>query len=45
MNKYGWFRTVRNDEPHFTFLGRDEGELESLGLKKVDGDFWVPDLP
>ncbi len=45
MNKYGWFRTVRKDEPHFTFLGRDEGELESLGLKKVAGDFWVPDLP
>ncbi|RMF99426.1 MAG: hypothetical protein D6735_15335 [Acidobacteria bacterium] len=45
MNKYGWFRTVRNDEPHFTFLGRDEGELKSLGLEKVDGDFWVPALP
>jgi hypothetical protein len=44
MNKHGWFRTVRNDEPHFTFLGRSENELPSLGLKKIQPDFWVPDF-
>jgi LAS superfamily LD-carboxypeptidase LdcB len=44
MNKHGWFRTVRNDEPHFTFLGRSEEELPKLGLKKVNPDFWIPDF-
>ncbi|MCS6874104.1 MAG: hypothetical protein N2Z23_00580 [Pyrinomonadaceae bacterium] len=45
MNRHGWFRTVLSDEPHFTFLGRSEEELTSLGLKKVEPDFWIPDLP
>lgn len=43
----GWFRTVQNDEPHFTYLGRRESELKGLGLKKLrrnDGEYWVPDL-
>ena len=43
----GWFQTVRNDLPHFTYLGVRESELPSLGLKPVsDGGqvFWVPDL-
>ncbi|GIU82486.1 MAG: hypothetical protein D6687_12250 [Acidobacteria bacterium] len=44
MNKHGWFRTVRNDEPHFTFLGRSEEELPKLGLKRIEPDFWVPDF-
>lgn len=42
-----WYQTVVSDLPHFTFLGVGEGELESLGLKKVtsnDRDFWVPDV-
>ena len=46
LAKYGWFRTVRNDAPHFTFLGRREKELTKLGLKKIetgDGEFWIPD--
>lgn len=41
----GWFRTVQNDLPHFTFLGYDEGELENIGLRKLetnDGAFWIP---
>ncbi len=44
MNKHGWFRTVKNDEPHFTFLGYSEDKLKLLGLKKLEPDFWVPDI-
>jgi hypothetical protein len=47
MAKHGWFRTVQNDSPHFTFLGKNENELQSLGLKKVenkDGEFWIPNV-
>jgi hypothetical protein len=47
MAKHGWFRTVQNDAPHFTFLGKKEEELPSLGLKKVenkDGEFWIPNV-
>ncbi len=47
MAKHGWFRTVQNDEPHFTYLGYQESELPRLGLKKVTkkgGEFWVPDV-
>jgi hypothetical protein len=43
----GWFRTVQNDIPHFTFLGRKEAELESLGLKKIEkesGEYWIPNI-
>ena len=44
MAKHGWFRTVRSDQPHFTYLGYAESELPSLGLKKVSGGFWIPDV-
>lgn len=47
MAKHGWFRTVQNDSPHFTFLGKKEDELTSLGLKKVEnknGEFWIPNV-
>lgn len=43
----GWFQTVRNDLPHFTFLGVREKNLPRLGLKRVEEHghvFWVPDL-
>lgn len=43
----GWFRTVQNDEPHFTYLGLAEAELPGYGLKKVSkngGEYWIPDL-
>lgn len=46
LAKYGWFRTVQNDAPHFTFLGRREKDLKKFGLKKIetgDGEFWIPD--
>ena len=51
LNEHGWYRTVVNDLPHFTYLGRTETVLSKLGLKqdvrKHDGHvyrFWVPDV-
>jgi hypothetical protein len=47
MARHGWYRTVRNDLPHFTFLGRNESDLSHLGLKHLetaDGEFWVPNV-
>lgn len=45
LARHGWFRTVRSDCPHFTYLGLPESRLPAHGLKKVktpDGEFWVP---
>ena len=45
--RHGWFQTVRNDLPHFTFLGVREKELPDLGLKHVEEcgqTFWVPNV-
>lgn len=51
LNLHGWFRTVPNDLPHFTYLGLREEDLQGVGLKRVSYDyddrdysFWVPDL-
>ena len=51
LNRLGWYRTVANDLPHFTFLGHSEDALPKLGLKRVarlyDGrnyNFWIPEL-
>ena len=47
LARHGWFQTVVSDLPHFTYLGVDETELPSLGLKRVVSDgrpFWIPDL-
>lgn len=47
LAEHGWFRTVQNDTPHFTFLARREKDLKKMGLKKVetkDGEFWIPDV-
>jgi hypothetical protein len=51
LNAHGWFRTVVNDLPHFTYLGYQEGELPRLGLKQMSGkygeltfNFWIPAL-
>lgn len=51
LKAHGWFRTVMNDLPHFTYLGYQENELPALGLKQVPGrygdmtfHFWVPQL-
>src|SRR5215213_9682527 len=48
LARHGWFRTVRSDCPHFTYLGLDERQLPSRGLKRIntaDGEFWVPNHP
>lgn len=47
LARYGWFRTVRNDAPHFTYLGLPEADLPAHGLHKIttaNGDFWIPNL-
>jgi hypothetical protein len=47
LNKHGWFQTVVNDGPHFTFLGLSESELPNRGLKAVSRGrytYWVPNL-
>ena len=51
LARFGWHRTVVFDFPHFTYLGRDEQSLPSLGLKQEVRDyngrgyrFWVPNL-
>lgn len=47
LAKHGWFRTVQNDAPHFTFLGHRQRDLKKFGLKKIetdDGEFWIPDV-
>lgn len=47
LANHGWFRTVKNDLPHFTFLGVEEKDLPLRGLRKLitsGGEFWVPNL-
>lgn len=34
LAKYGWFQTIRNDAPHFTFLGLKESQLSSAGMRR-----------
>lgn len=48
---HGWYRTVPNDIPHFTYLGREQNSLPSVGLKRIEiayGErvycYWIPDL-
>lgn len=46
LARHGWFQTVVSDLPHFTYLGVDEDQLPSMGLKKVAVGgrvFWIPD--
>jgi hypothetical protein len=47
LARHGWFRTVKGDAPHFTYLGADENMLPLLGLKKIktdDGEYWIPNV-
>jgi len=51
LGQHGWYRTVPNDLPHFTYLGLREGEMLECGLKRIERiysaqvyDFWIPDL-
>jgi hypothetical protein len=48
LNRNGWYQTVLNDEPHFTFLGVAASELPRRGLKLVYQNgtaFWIANLP
>lgn len=51
LGKHGWYRTVPNDLPHFTYLGQPEDALSVLGLRHIVREygeraygFWTPDL-
>jgi hypothetical protein len=47
LAQYGWFQTVKSDLPHFTYLGVDEKELPSRGLRRLTMAgrvFWIPNV-
>jgi hypothetical protein len=47
LNENGWFQTVENDTPHWTYLGVPEANLAELGLRKkvVKGvTYWLTPL-
>lgn len=47
LANHGWFRTVKGDAPHFTYLGVKGLDVQNLGLKKFedkDGEFWLPNI-
>jgi hypothetical protein len=51
LGRHGWFRTVPNDLPHFTYIGYNRDRLTEVGLRvteRVYGErqygFWVPDI-
>ena len=47
LNRNGWYQTIVDDPPHFTFLGHREDELPARGLKLVykgSYAFWIPNL-
>jgi hypothetical protein len=48
LNRNGWFQTVIDDPPHFTYLGFPEAELPSRGLTAVAKGghvYWIPNMP
>ena len=48
LNRNGWFQTVIDDPPHFTYLGFPEAELPSRALTAVAKGghvYWVPNMP
>jgi hypothetical protein len=55
LNKNFWYRTVRYDQYHFTYLGYPEEELSVHGLKRVKCKdysetafpyfYWIPNIP
>lgn len=45
LARHGWFQTVINDLPHFTYLGAAEKDLPRLGLTRVTSEghvWWIP---
>ena len=47
LNRNGWYQTIVDDPPHFTYIGVAEIELPSRGLRSVykgGYKYWVPNL-
>jgi hypothetical protein len=47
LNQNGWYQTVIDDPPHFTYLGIPESHLPGRGLRVVykgSYQYWVPNL-
>ena len=47
LNRNGWYQTIVDDPPHFTYLGVPEIELPSRGLRSVQKGgykYWIPNL-
>jgi hypothetical protein len=47
LARHGWFQTVKSDMPHFTYLGLEEKDLPSRGLRSVrfgEQLFWIPNI-
>jgi hypothetical protein len=47
LARHGWFQTVKSDLPHFTYLGLEEKDLPSRGLRAVVSGkqlFWIPNI-
>ncbi len=47
LNDHGWFQTIIDDTPHFTYLGRKEKDLPKYGLRPETKDgftFWIPNF-
>ena len=47
LNSNGWFQTIIDDLPHFTYIGRDEEDLPKYGLRPETRDgvkFWIPNF-
>jgi hypothetical protein len=47
LARHGWFQTVKSDLPHFTYLGLEETDLPSRGLRSVVFGkqlFWIPNI-
>ncbi len=51
LGRHGWYRTVPNDLPHFTYLGHTREALADKGLMLVTQEygersysFWIPNI-
>ena len=47
LNQNGWYRTVKNDNPHWTYIGYSPEELATLGFKNkvIKGvKYWLTPL-
>jgi hypothetical protein len=47
LNRNGWYQTVVDDPPHFTYLGFPESELPKHGLIAVlkgRRQYWIPNI-